>query len=58
MKDMFYTGMPNGGDGRCANCPYLTKETIAGDICSETGADVEAYESNGRVNKNCPFITK
>lgn len=55
-KDMFYkSGEPNIYDGRCANCPF--SNTLDG-ICTETEYDVTILIRNGKININCPYISK
>ena len=60
MKGMFYFGgFPHIADGRCDNCPFWVLENSRTEArCIETDDDVIKYVLNGRINKNCPYITK
>lgn len=60
MKDMFYYGgLPNGGDGRCAECfNWIMENAGEGARCAETNQDIKNYVIHGHINRNCPFIQK
>ena len=60
MKNMFYySGLPNGGDGRCFECPFWILERENGHgRCAENNQAITEYVKNGRINKSCPFLTK
>ena len=60
-KDLFfYEGLPSKQEefGSCADCPFVVLNTIDGDICAETGINVEAAIKSNRRMQNCPFKTK
>ena len=57
-KDKFYhSGMINSFDGNCDTCPFwMVKDNRM--ICKETMKDVSYFTIHGKINHNCPFVTK
>lgn len=57
-KDKFYhSGMTNSFDGNCDDCPFW-KVIENRMICQETERDVSYYAIHGKINRNCPFVTR